>query len=257
MSWISGLPAQDLLGQRDIGLAHLRVIGRERLEDDLRLRARDLDHRLRELQQRELVGVADVDRLVVARLGEGDHPSDEIVDVAERPRLRSVAEDGDRAILERLAQERRDRAAIVGAHPGAVGVEDPDDCRVHALLAVVGHRERLGVSLGLVIDPARPDRIDVTPVALRLGVDLRVAVDLAGGGGEEPCPVLLGHAEGVVGAVGADLQRVQRKPQVIDRRGGRGEVVDEIDRLVDVVRLDDVHALVTEVVGADVLDVGQ
>jgi hypothetical protein len=88
-------------------------------------------------------------------------------------------------------------------------------------------------------------------------VDLRVAVHLAGGGGQEPGAVLLREAERVVRAVGADLQRVQRQSQVVDRRGRRGEVVDEVDPLFHEVRVDDVQVQVDEVVRADVLDVGQ
>ena len=109
---------------------------------------------------------------------------------------------------------------IGGAHAGAVGVEDADDRGVDALLAVVGHGQGLGVALGLVIDAARADRVDVAPVALGLGVDLGVAVDLAGGGQQEPCPVGLGQPERVMGAVAADLERVQGQAQVVDR-GGR------------------------------------
>ncbi len=156
---------------------------------------------------------------------------------------------------ERLAQEGRDRAAVVRAHARAVGVEDADDRGVDALLAVVGHRQRLGVALGLVVDAARADRVDVAPVGLRLRVDLRVAVDLGGRGGEEAGAVVLGQAERVVRAVGADLERVQRQPQVVDRARRGGEVVDEVDRLVDEERLDDVPVQERELGHADVLDV--
>jgi hypothetical protein len=86
----------------------------------------------------------------------------------------------------------------------------------------------------------------------------RIAVHLAGGCDQEACPLGLGQSERVMRAVGADLQRVQRQAQVVDRRGRRGEVVDEVDRLVHVVGLDDVNADVREALGvADVLDVGQ
>ena len=184
-------------------------------------------------------------------------PADQVVDVAERPRLAAVAEDRDRPVGQRLAQEGRDRAAVVRAHPRAVRVEDPHDRRVDALLAVVGHRQRLGVALGLVVDAARADRVDVAPVVLGLRVDLRVAVDLARRGEQEAGAVRLGQAERVVRAVRADLQRVQRQAQVVDRRRRRGEVVDEVDRLVDEVRLDDVALEEHELGHADVLDVAQ
>jgi hypothetical protein len=129
------------------------------------------------------------------------------------------------------------------------------DRRVHALLAVVGHRQRLGVALGLVVDAARADRVDVAPVGLGLRVDLRVAVDLRGRGEEEARAMLLGQAERVMGAVGADLERVQRQAQVVDRRGRGGEVVDEVHRLLDEERLDDVVVEVDELGDPDVLDV--
>src|SRR3954467_4311369 len=131
-----GPPVEQLARETDVGLTDLRVIRRQRLVDDLRARLGDLDDRLGELEQRELVGVADVDRLMRAGLGEQDHPADQIVDVTERPRLRAVAEHRDRPVLQRLAQKRRDRPAVVGAHPRTVGVEDPHDRRVDALLAV-------------------------------------------------------------------------------------------------------------------------
>src|SRR3954453_9567010 len=59
-----GLPSQQLAGQADVGLTDLRIPGGQRLIADLRTRAGDLDDRLGQLEQRELVGVADVDRLM-------------------------------------------------------------------------------------------------------------------------------------------------------------------------------------------------
>ena len=71
------------------------------------------------------------------------------------------------------------------AHAGAVGVEDADDLGVDFVLAVVGHGHGFGEALGLVINAARADGVDVAPVGLRLGMDERVAVALGGGGEEE------------------------------------------------------------------------
>ena len=179
------------------------------------------------------VRVPEIDRVVLAALGEQDEAADEVVHVTEAPRLRAVAVHGERFVRERLADEVRDRAAVVRPHPRPVGVEDPDDAGVHALLAVVRHRQRLGVALRLVVHAARADRVDVAPVGLGLRVHLRVAVDLARRGEQEPRALELGEAERVVRAVRADLQRVQRHAQVVDGARERGEVVDEVDRLVD------------------------
>src|SRR3712207_2346723 len=87
-----GLPREDLLRSRDVRTALLRVVRGQSLVDDLRARARDGDDGLRQLEQRELGGVADVDGLVLAGLGQRDDAADEVVDVAEGSRLAAVAE---------------------------------------------------------------------------------------------------------------------------------------------------------------------
>ena len=100
---------------------------------------------------------------------------------------------------------------------------------VDALLAVVGHGHGFGEALGLVVDAARADRVDVAPVALGLRVDQRVAVDLGGGGQEEPRALELGQAERVVRAERADLERLDREAQVVDGAGRAGQMEDEVD----------------------------
>src|SRR5919199_805147 len=65
-----GLPPEQLPRPRDVGLAHLRVVDRERLVDDLALRPRDAQDRLGQLVERELVRVPEVDGQMLARLGE-------------------------------------------------------------------------------------------------------------------------------------------------------------------------------------------
>jgi hypothetical protein len=88
-------------------------------------------------------------------------------------------------------------------------------------------------------------------------VDERVAVDLARGREHEAGALKLREAEGLVSPVRADLQRVERLPQVVDRARERGQVVDDVDRLVDLEVLDHVVVAEDEVLVADVLDVPQ
>ena len=108
------LPAEQLARERDVGPADLGSSVGQRLVDDLRARAGHSMTACGELEQRELVRVADVDRLVNAGLGEPDDPVDQVVDVAEGARLRSVAKDRDRPVLERLAHESRDARPSCG-----------------------------------------------------------------------------------------------------------------------------------------------
>src|SRR5437763_6243852 len=88
-----GLPAEELLGSRDVRLANLRIVDWQCFVDDLALRRRDSDDCLRKFENRKLVRVAEVDRQVLLALGEEVQTPDQVVDVAEAPCLRAVAED--------------------------------------------------------------------------------------------------------------------------------------------------------------------
>ena len=70
-------------------------------------------------------------------------------------------------------------------HARPVGVEDPGDLDRQTVLAVIVEEQGFGAALALVVAGARPDRVDVAPIALGLRVDLRVAIDLAGRGLED------------------------------------------------------------------------
>src|SRR5204863_9184702 len=108
-----GLPAENLARTRDVRLPNARVVDRQGLVDDVALRSGDLDYRLRQLVERELARIPDVDREMLVRLREQDQTSDEVVDVAEAPGLRAVAEDRQRLVRKRLTDERWDRAPVV------------------------------------------------------------------------------------------------------------------------------------------------
>jgi hypothetical protein len=64
------LPPDQVARPRDVGLANLRIVDRQGLEHDLRARLRQLDDQLRHIEQRHLVRVADVHRLVDVGLGQ-------------------------------------------------------------------------------------------------------------------------------------------------------------------------------------------
>ena len=88
------------------------------------------------------------------------------------------------------------------------------------------------------------------------GMNLRIAVNLARRREQEARALVLRQAERVVRAVRAHLERVQRQPQVVDRARDRGEVVDDVDGLVDLDVLDGVVVSELELrPAADVRDV--
>src|SRR3954452_5737282 len=110
------LPAQQLARPRDVGLAHLGVVDRQRLEHDLARGAGRLEHLLCELEEGVFRGIADVHRQMLTALREQHESTDQIVDVTETARLRTVAEHRQRLVRERLADERRNSATVVRTH---------------------------------------------------------------------------------------------------------------------------------------------
>src|SRR5205085_186454 len=109
-------------------------------------------------------------------------------------------------------------------HARAVRVEDANDVRVDAVLAMVRHGHRLGKAFGLIVDAADADRVDIAPVVFLLRMTFGIAVDFAGGSQEEASVLRLGDAERDMGAERADLERGDGMAQVIDGTRWRGEM---------------------------------
>ena len=124
-------------------------------------------------------------------------------------------------------------------------IEDAGDLDAQAVLAAVVEEERLRAALACVVAGVRTDGVDVAPVMLGLGMDDRVAVDLAGGGLEDLGFDPLGQAEHVDGAVHAGLGGLHGVELVVDGRSRAGQVVDLVD--LDVEREGDVVAHELEV----------
>ena len=102
----------------------------------------------------------------------------------------------------------------------------------HPVRPVVGHGERLGETLRLVVAPAGSDRVDVAPVVLGLRMDQWIAITLAGRGEEKAAFFSRARPQGVVRPERPDLERLDRILEVVDRAGGRGEM----KHIIDVIR---------------------
>src|SRR5262245_40203535 len=154
------LPAELLAGKRDVRPTLLGIVRRQRLVEDLRARAGQLDGQSSEFRDRELVWIAEIDRPdeLFRRSHETEEAVDEVVDVAEGAGLASVSVDCDRIAAQRLDEEVGDDAPVVGLHAWAVGVEDAGDLDLHPVLPVVVEEERLGATLAFVVAGAEADR---------------------------------------------------------------------------------------------------
>jgi len=121
--------------------------------DDGGARVRELDDRLREDPDRVFLRIAEVDGTgdIVAGIHQRDQAPHQVVDIAERARLRAVTVEGDRRMHERLHDEVRHDAAVARMHPRTVGVEDARHLDAQRVLAVVVEEQRLGAALALVV----------------------------------------------------------------------------------------------------------
>src|ERR1035438_7377078 len=132
-----GFPFQKLLRLGDVGLALLRIVLRQRLEDDFAFGLCRADDFPGELAHGQFRRIADVHRQIVIAHHQPVDAFNQIRDVAKAARLVPLAKNGDGFVLERLADECRHDAAVVQAHSRAVGVEDSHDARLNLVFAVI------------------------------------------------------------------------------------------------------------------------
>ncbi|CAI8691167.1 hypothetical protein EMIT0111MI5_110083 [Burkholderia sp. IT-111MI5] len=222
------LPVEVGACEADIGATLCRIILRQRTEYEPRRRARQAQNDLRKFADRDLVRIAEIDRAGEVR-GRGHHPDqtvDHIVDIAERPGLAAVAIQRDVVAAQRLHDEVGNHAAVIGMHARPVRVEDAYHLDSHVLLAVIVEEQGLRATFSFVVAGARPERVDVAPVTLRLRMHIGVAVHFACRGLQNACVRALGEPQHVDRAHHTGLGGLHGIELIVDRRSRTGEVVD-------------------------------
>ena len=121
-----------------------------------------------------------------------------------------------------------------------VSVKVPSNSNVYPFLTVVIHEKRFGNPLPLIVTRADADGIDISPIALRLGVNCWIAVNFACRCLEDARFHPLCQPQHVNRPQYARLCRFDRVVLVVDRAGRTGEVVDPVD--LDHKRVGDVVA---------------
>src|SRR5258708_28786725 len=222
---------QDLFGAGDVGAALPGVVLWQRSELEPRARANEGDDKPGQLRDGYFDGVAEVDRSVDVALDihQTREAVDQIVDIAERSRLRPRAIDGDRLVLQCLDDETGNDAPVLRVHVRAVGIEDARDPYGEPVLALVIVEQRLGAAFAFVVTSARACQINVTAVLLSLRMDVGIAVYLAGGRLQNAHTQALGETQHVDRSNDARLRRFNRIMLIVDRRGRASEVVDLVD----------------------------
>ena len=221
-------PVKDGFGFGNIRLALFGIVGGERFKDELGIGVGKLDDRFGELFDGEFTGVAEVDGAgnIVGGVHHLDKPGNQIGNVAETAGLGTVAVNGDIFIAQRLQDEVADHAAVIGMHPGAVGVEDADDLGAEIALHTVAVEKSFGTAFAFIVAGADADGVDVAPVLFNLRMNERVAVDFAGGSlkdlGIEP----LRQTEHIDRAVNTGLHGLDGVFLIMDGACRTGEVVN-------------------------------
>ncbi len=235
----------------------------ERDVHELRPRAGRREHALGEADDRDALLRADVVDLarVPGRAHQPGEGADRVLHVAEAARLVPVAEDLEPAAAERGADEARDHHPVAAALARADGVEEADDHAVEPALLVVGEREELVHRLRVGVGPAALRRrpVDAAGALVERRLVLVVAVDLRGRGDQDALAEAVALVEHVLGALHVRHERAHRLLDDQAHADGRGEVVDDValvDELVhDGTREHRVHGEVEIAVLHQVLDV--
>jgi hypothetical protein len=114
-------------------------------------------------------------------------------------------------------------------HWGIVRVEELGNTDRYAVLPAIVEKQRLGAALRLTVAGSRPDDIDVFPVIFGSGVDLGIAINLAGGRLESPHAQARRETQHIDRADHPGLGRQNRSMFVLYRRRRTGEIMDSLD----------------------------
>ena len=188
------LPAELLLGPRNIRSTNLGIVLRKRAELDGAFASNQLSYEPSQVKDRNLLRIPEIHGIMDVRIEQAHNPLDHVRDIAKAPRLRTVPMDREGLIMESLNYERRHCPTIVNALAGAVGVKNTENPRIKTVGEVVGHRHSLGEPLCLIVDAARTNWVHIPPVLFWLRVDQGIAVHFGGRREEKSSPLRFGQA---------------------------------------------------------------
>lgn len=145
--------------------------------------SQSIQSHFRQLEDREFIGISNIDRSGhgIWSFHQAHHTVNQIITVAETAGLTAVTIDGNILILQCLQNKVADHPAIIGMHPGTIGIENPNEFDGKTALHPVAVEQRFGTTLALIIAGPYANGIDVAPVFLDLRMNERITVNLTGG----------------------------------------------------------------------------
>src|ERR1700712_4044639 len=188
------------------------------------------DHFSCDLLNREFLGISQIARTRHVRraLHQQLQPTHQVLDETEAASLPPGAVNRDRSTSQGLHDEIGDDTSVVLQHSRTVGVEDAGDLDLNAMSAVVVEEESFGSPFALIITGARTDRIDAAGITLRLRVNFRISVNLAGRGLQYPARLLLGQFQYIESADHARLHGANGGPVIVARGRRTCQIVDPV-----------------------------
>src|SRR3546814_351082 len=158
----------------------------------------------------DLLRIAKVDgpRLHSAMPGQSNKAIYQIGHIAEGARLASIAIHSDRVPGQCLHHDVRHHPAIHGRKPRAISVENAGHTDSASRRAVIIESKRLRRSFAFIVAGARTGWIDIAEIILPLRMDLRIAINLAGGCEEEVRSTAFSQGQQVLRADHAGHQRM-------------------------------------------------
>ena len=143
-------------------------------------RAGFFENQIRQFLDGELTRVTKVDWSgdFWATRHHGQQTFNEIVDITERARLLALTVDGEWSSIQCTDNEIGNNATVMWMHAGAVGIEKSNNLDIKVVLPAVIKEQGFGSPLTFVVAGPRTNRVHIAPVVLRLGVHLRVTINL-------------------------------------------------------------------------------
>src|SRR5690606_6918411 len=133
------LPTQNLFRSRDIGASLFGVVHWKCTVDQPLFRSRQLDYLFAKLLNGDLIRITNVYRIGVIAMKQSINALYLIVDIAERPCLRSITKHRQVLAPQGLANECRQHPPVIQAHPWTISVKNPHDSRLQTMKRMIRH----------------------------------------------------------------------------------------------------------------------
>jgi hypothetical protein len=114
-------------------------------------------------------------------------------------------------------------------HAGAIGIEQPRNPNLRTILPAIIETERFGSALAFIVTSPGAGTIHRADIVLRLRMDLRIAINLAGRRLKEPRLNAMTVFQGVKNAQNAGLHRPDGVALILRRGSVACEIIDAVD----------------------------